>query len=75
MANLSLIRAEVVARPNGTVVKRVLLLADDTPASLTITGADVPGMEADDVIASGSVLIAPSANYIAFEDGVFQEKE
>jgi hypothetical protein len=69
-----MIEGEPVIRPDGTEAKRVVLLSDSAPASLTVTGADVPGMNADDVIATGSVLITPSANYIAFEDGVFTEK-
>lgn len=64
-----------VIRPDGSEAKRVVLLSDSTPASLTVTGADVEGMSQGDVIAAGSVLITPGANYIAFEDGVFTEKE
>ena len=52
-----------------------IILADEAPSSLEITGADVDGLNDDDVIAAGSVLITPDANYIAFEDGVFTEKE
>lgn len=52
-----------------------VILADEAPASLEITGADVDGLNDDDVIAAGSVLITPSENYIAFEDGVFTLKE
>ena len=72
---ISLIEANNVIRPDGAVTKRVVLLSDDTPASLTITGADVPGLNNDDVIATGSVLITPGANYVAFTDGTFTEKE
>ena len=53
---------------------RAVLVSDDTPSSLTLTGADVDGMEDNDILALGSVLIMPDANYIAFEDGVFTEK-
>jgi len=67
-------RGERVIMPNGTEAKRVVLLSSETPASLEITGADVEGLNDDDVIAAGSVLITPSANYIAFEDGVFTQK-
>ena len=72
---ITLIEANNVIRPDGAVTKRVVLLSDSTPASLTVTGADVPGLNSDDVIAVGSVLITPTANYIAFEDGEFTEKE
>ena len=51
-----------------------VLLADSTPASLTIDGSDVTGVADDFVFAAGSVLVTPSANYIAFADGVFTEK-
>ena len=71
---ITLIEARDVIRPDGAVTKRVVLLSDSAPASLTVTGADVPGLNAGDVIAAGSVLIAPGANYIAFADGVFTEK-
>ena len=53
---------------------RCILLSSETPESLQITGADVDGLNDDDIIAAGSVLITPTANFIAFEDGVFTEK-
>ena len=53
---------------------RVTVLADEAPASLNITGADVDGLPDDYVLAAGSVLVTPSTNYIAFEDGTFTEK-
>lgn len=53
---------------------KAVILSDNTPASLNITGADVDGLASDYVFAQGSILITPSANYIAFEDGVFTEK-
>lgn len=54
---------------------KAVILSDSTPASLNITGADVDGLANDFVLAQGSILITPGANYIAFEDGVFSEKE
>ena len=69
-----LIECQNVIRPDGSEAKRVVLLSETAPASLTVTGADVEGMNTGDVIATGSVLITPSANYIAFTDGVFTEK-
>lgn len=52
----------------------VLVVSSTTPSSLTITGADVDGLKDDYVLAAGSVIVTPSKNYIAFEDGVFTEK-
>ena len=63
-----------VLRPNGAVTKRVVLLGDAAPDSLALSGADVEGMNPGDVIARGSVLITPEANYIAFTDGTFTKK-
>lgn len=54
---------------------RAVILASTTPASLNISGADVEDLGPEYVIAAGSVLITPGANYIAFADGVFTEKE
>lgn len=54
---------------------RAVILASTTPASLSISGADVEDLGSEYVIAAGSVLITPGANYIAFADGVFTEKE
>ncbi len=71
---ITLIEGRDVVKADGTVTKRVVLLSDSAPASLTVTGADVAGLNSDDVIAVGSVLITPGANYIAFADGVFTEK-
>ena len=71
---ITLIEARDVTKPDGAVTKRAVLLADAAPATLTLTGADVPGLNTGDVIAAGSVLIAPEANYIAFTDGVFTQK-
>lgn len=61
------------AAPFGLVV-RAIILSDTTPASLTIDGSDVDGLGDADIIAAGSVLVTPSKNYIAFENGVFTEK-
>ena len=50
------------------------IMSDTEPATLTITGADVIGMEDGDTIAVGSQIISPTGNYLAFEDGVFKPK-
>lgn len=52
----------------------VTILSDDTPASLEIDGSDVDGIRDDYEFAPGSVIIAPAADYIAFEEGVFTQK-
>lgn len=62
-------------RGDGTEMLQCVLLADEAPASLEISGADVEGLNDNTVIAAGSVLITPGANYIAFTDGVFTKKE
>ena len=53
---------------------RVVLTATEAPDSLQLTGADVDGMDDNIRFESGSVLLTPSSNYIAFEDGVFTQK-
>lgn len=59
---------------NAGSIIRAVILADETPASLTIDGSDVDGLSDDDILAPGSIIISPSKNYIAFEEGVFTEK-
>ena len=62
------------AAPFGLVV-RAIILAEETPESLEITAADVDGLGDSDIIAAGSVLITPDANYICFENGgAFMQK-
>ena len=48
--------------------------SETTPAELTITGADVENMTDGDILAAGSVIITPSENFYAFEDGTFTQK-
>jgi hypothetical protein len=76
MAITTLLEDERVLNPDGSDAHRVVLLVNqDAGDSVEITGANVPGLNSDDVIAAGSVLITPGANYIAFVDGVFTKKE
>lgn len=76
MANFTMLEDERVLNPDGSDAHRVVLLVDqDAGDSVEITGAQIPGLNSDDVIAAGSVLITPSANFIAFSDGVFTRKE
>lgn len=73
---MTLIDGHNVIRADGTVAKRVVLLSTVSMGeSFQLTGSDVPGLNSDDVIAAGSVLITPDANYIAFTDGNFGKKE
>lgn len=71
------IDSQTVLKTDGTKAYRCLVLSTEDPASdpLTLTGADVSGLNNNDVIAAGSLLISPGANYIAFGDGSFSEKE
>ena len=50
-----------------TKVVRAVILSDDTPASLKINGGDVTGLNSGHILAAGSMIITPSADYIAFE--------
>ena len=50
---MQLIEGHDVIRGDGSVAKRVLLLSDETPSSLELTGADVPGLNEEDVLAAG----------------------
>lgn len=61
-------------RKGGVSWVKAIFLSIDTPASLEISGGDVEGLSEGEVISIGSVLITPTANYIAFEDGVFTQK-
>ena len=66
---ITMIDSSTIIKPDGGIVKRVHLVADPEPASLALTGADVPGLNADDVLAGGSTLDTPETSYILFEDG------
>lgn len=59
---------------DGTKWWQVVLTADTDPDTLNLTGADVENLNDALGLAAGSILITPTANYIAFEDGVFQAK-
>ena len=50
------------------------IIGDEDIDQSYITGADVIGMSPDDRIAVGSVILTPSARYIAFEDENFTQK-
>lgn len=50
---------------------RVILTADAEPDSLELTGADVSDLASNVRFAAGSVLLTPSANYVAYVDGTF----
>lgn len=59
---------------DGTKWWQVVLTADTDPDTLNLTGADVENLNDALGLAAGSILITPTANYIAFEDGVFTAK-
>ena len=61
--------------PSATGAERwqVVICGEGAP-SATVTGADVEGMDATDIIAVGSILITDTANYVAIDDGKFVEK-
>lgn len=63
-----------IGSPAGAIV-RAVILSSTTPSSLNLTGANVDGLGENDIIAAGSLIITPNKNYIAFQDGVFTEKE
>lgn len=65
--------------PNGKTVVDCLIVADDTPAILPTTGADVEGMSADMIFAPFSILYvtataAEKKVYVANENGSFVEQ-
>ncbi len=66
---ITIIQTHNVTRPDGKRVKRVHLLADPTPDSLQLTGADLPGVEPDAVLAAGSTLRTPERAYLLYVDG------
>ena len=66
---ITMIDGYPVTKSDGSIVKRVHLVADPEPASLALTGADVPGLNADDVLAAGSTLWTPTGDKVLYEDG------
>lgn len=60
--------------PNTPKSGKAIILSEDTPQSLEIDGSDVDGVPDDYVFEAGSILVTPSANYIAFDDGEFTQK-
>lgn len=52
-----------------------VLLAEEEPESLELSGADTESLPDDYVFEIGSLLVTPSANYLAFEQGVFTKLE
>lgn len=63
-------------RRDGKHLVQAVIVSDDTPAALPVTGENVAGLTADDVFAPFSVLyvVSPAAAhqiYIADESGAF----
>lgn len=72
--------ADAQYKGNNAQNKRIyqaVIISDNTPSSLTITGADVIGMSADDVFAPGSLIIVVNEDkvYMAGENGTFVLQE
>ena len=65
MAKLTLDEVKQICSVEGDGVVKALILADDTPSSLTIDGSDVEGLEYEQ-LAAGSMIITPDDDYIAF---------
>ena len=53
---------------------QAVLVSDEEPENLELSGVDVEEMNNSDILAVGSVLVTPSKDYIAMEDGVFTQK-
>lgn len=68
--------AEIWYKSTGEEMVQCILIADQELAesTLEITGADVEELNNNAIIAKGSVLLTPTANYIAFADGVLTKK-
>lgn len=49
----------------------VMIVTENEPSKLEITGSDVEGMNDDDRIAAGSIMISPKKKYAALSDGKF----
>lgn len=71
---MRVVKAESVHREAAGDWYLAVIVSEDTPADLNVTGADVEGMNNDDRLAAGSVIITANGNYVAFEDGVFTKK-
>ena len=56
---------------------RVVIIADTTPASMSISAEDVAGMDSSRIIASGSVLVCldTGKTYVCGENRVFAEAD
>ena len=67
---------EIWYKSTGEEMARCILVAEQEPeeSTLEITGADVDELNDNAIIARGSVLLTPTANYIALTDGVLTKK-
>lgn len=71
---IKIIDGELINRVNGQARWQLTLVSEEEPTSMSITGADVEGMDDADIVAVGSVLMTAASKYIAFEDGVLTQK-
>ena len=66
----------LTARDGTQKVIGTLLSSEELEAEapFSLTGADVAGLDDDTILGAGCALITPLKNYLAFQDGVFNEK-
>lgn len=71
---MKVVKAERVNRTEPGDWYVALIVSETEPSASTVTGADVDGMNDDDRLAAGSVILTPSSNWVAFSDGEFSAK-
>jgi len=65
---IQILMGENLTRADGSTVYWCHLIADEEPASLAITGADV-GLGENAVLAAGSTIRWPGGKAMLYEDG------
>lgn len=71
---ITMVSATKKERKTGGDWYLAVMTSTEDPSKSNITGADVEGASNDDKFVAGSVIICPSANWVAFEDGEFSAK-
>lgn len=72
---MRVIGAKRVERHDGHEWWLCVIVHDQELDKYDLNGSDVDGMNDDDLIAAGSLIATPTANYIAFTDGIFTQSE